>query len=227
MAFSAIIDDAYMNYLHGDHEEVMEKLKSAGDNDRALFLSGLANTKMGEYAKARSDFNELQKNYPNSQLKDATVIKLADTYFLEGNYLKAKSLYTNMECNKAPKNYLPTIYLRLAQIASKMGNWNEKRAYLQIIRERYPKSVEIKFADILDSYSDYFVIQVGAFGERKNAVALKSELVSDYPSVYIEEESNKNVNIYKVRIGKFKNKGEAQKTTHKLLNQGYPAKIYP
>jgi outer membrane protein assembly factor BamD (BamD/ComL family) len=151
---------------------------------------------------------------------------LADTYFLEDNLAKAKAIYKKIEKKYTSLNFLPTVYLRLAQIASKEGKWRDKRKYLRRIEEKYPHSAEMKFVEILKSHGDYFTIQVGAFSKKGNALNLKEELKKNYPA-YIVESNVAGYVLYKVRIGKFKNRREAEKTYLKLLSEGYPARIYP
>ena len=84
----------------------------------------------------------------------------------------------------------------------------------------------MKFVKVLDSLGDFFTIQVGAFSERKNALALANELDQSCNS-YIVEDRKGSFPIYKVRVGKYKERFEAQKVSKDLLDKGYPARIYP
>ena len=154
------------------------------------------------------------------------MLKLADTYFLQGDYKEAKKLYIEITRKYPALNKITAVYLRLAQIASRQGDWAGKRQYLELIQGRYPQSSEMKFVKILEDYGDFFTIQVGAFSEKKNALALSEELNKDY-TTYIVTDTKGNYPIYKVRVGKYKNRYDVEKVASQLLNKGYPTRIFP
>ncbi|MBU2251704.1 MAG: SPOR domain-containing protein, partial [Candidatus Omnitrophica bacterium] len=65
------------------------------------------------------------------------------------------------------------------------------------------------------------------FTERKNALSLSEELIAKgYDSSIVEDEQGAYF-LYKVRIGRYNSRYEAQKISSQLSNDGYPAKIYP
>ena len=65
--------------------------------------------------------------------------------------------------------------------------------------------------------------------EKRKRVAedLARELKRKKYRVYIVRDTKGLYPIYKVRVEKFKNRYDAQKTSAKLLREGYPARIYP
>jgi rare lipoprotein A len=64
-------------------------------------------------------------------------------------------------------------------------------------------------------------IQVGSFKDESNAKRLKTALELNYKHVYIIEANVGGAKYYRVRIGKFNNKGDAQKTGNALADEGY------
>lgn len=224
-AFALSITDVHKDYLLGNYEEAIKNAKSLREDDQALYFLGLAYIKSGHYSAARAPLRKLIRRFPNSKFYDLGMIKIADTYFLSKDYIRAKELYCEIEKRKI-SNGMPLVLLRLAQIASRNGSWSEKDKHLRRLKSKYPGASEIKFAKVLESLGDFFTIQVGAFSVRSNGWALVEELKNKY-SAYIIEDKKSSYPIYKVRVGKFKSRSEAQKVSLKLLNEGYPAQIYP
>jgi tetratricopeptide (TPR) repeat protein len=220
------LNDAYKDYLGGDYEEALIKAKHLGENDAVLYFLGLTYIKIGNYPQARDYLIKLKKNYPRSKFYEQALTRLADTYFLEGNLAKAKSSYEDILKKYPSYNYQPLVYLRLAQISNKEGIWQDKKLYLNKLKDKYPQAAETRFINILESKDDFFTIQVGAFSNIGNAVSLKEEIVTRYEA-YIAEDKNHGYVLYKVRVGKFKSRKDAEKIYVKLIKQGYPARIIP
>jgi len=226
LCFAHCLSDAQRDYLYGNYEEAIKKAKDLRASDESLYFLGIAHMKTGDYQKARSYLRKLISRFPNSGLWAQGAAKLADSYFLEGNYLKAGRLYEDIMEEGSSSDIMSLVYLRLAQIAGKKGDWKEKNKYLELIKKKYPQSPQIHFVDTLESYGDFFTVQVGAFSVKRNALSLFNELEKDYKP-YIEEEAKNGYPIYKVRVGRFKKKYQADKVCLNLRDKGYPARIYP
>jgi len=100
------------------------------------------------------------------------MVKIADTYFLQKDYSRAKELYLEIEQRSPSGDFMPVVLLRLAQITSRQGKWDERSKYIRRIKSKYPKASEMKFVKVLEALGDFFTIQVGAFSIRKNALLL-------------------------------------------------------
>lgn len=226
-ASAAVIEDAYKDYLCGEYDAALSRVRSLPETAQGLYFQGITYIKIGDYPQAREAFRKVLKVSGGAVFYEPALIKFADTYFLEENFSKAKEIYRDLETKTAVRNYLPRVYLRLAQIAVKQGEWEEKNKYLGLIKKKYSRSPEMKFVGILLAYGDVFYIQVGAFSGENNAVTLKEELKSKHPNVYIEEERQGKYTLYKVRIGTYKQRNKAQEECALLIKKGYPARIYP
>jgi len=229
ISFSALplsITDVHKEYLHGNYDDAIRIAKNLRESDETLYYLGLSYIKIGDYPKARTSLRRLVRRFSDSLFYEPGMIKLADTYFLEKEYSRAKELYLEIEQRSSSDNFMPAVLLRLAQIASRQGKWDEKAKYIKRIKSKYPKASEMKFVKILEVLGDFFTIQVGAFSVRRNALALVEELKDEY-SPYIVKERKGNYLLYKVRVGRFKNRYDVQKVSSKLLNGGYPTRIYP
>tara|TARA_B100000315_G_C14534821_1_gene567925 strand:+ start:309 stop:1037 length:729 start_codon:yes stop_codon:yes gene_type:complete len=216
------ISDAQKEYLFGNYQEAIRIAKNIRSSDRSLYFLGLSYIKIGNYQQARGYLRKLLKYYPNSKLYLQGKVKLADTYFLEKDYDSARDIYNDLRERHSSFSATPLVLLRLAQIASRQGQWKEKNSYLSVIKSKYPLSSEMRFVEVLEGYGDFFTIQVGAFTDKKNALSLKNELSSKY-KIYIVEDNR----VYKVRVGRYKDRYDVEKIAKKLDQEGYPTRIYP
>ena len=224
--YALSLTDAQKDYLLENYEGAVSKAKRLRETDKVLFFIGLAHIKLGDYERARVYLRQLIRKFPDSPLYSFGLVKIADTYFFEKDRENAKKLYLEAQKRCPGLDSEPLVLLRLAQIASRKGEWSEMKKYIANLKRKYPNSPENKFSKVLESYDNFFTIQIGAFSEKGNALSLRETLKNDY-QVYIVEEKNKNFTIHKVRVGKFKKRYDVEKTAAQLRNQGYPAKIYP
>lgn len=225
-AFAASLDGAYACYYNGEYEETLEITKQMPGDEEALYLSGLVYLKQGEYGLAREVFGAVARKFPSSSRAMRARLKMADVFFLDGKYAMALEEYRAIERSSNAARFAPLLCLRYAQIAARQGRWTDKRAYIQQLKQKYPAAAEIVFADILARQGDFFTLQVGAFSERKNAVDVERELRASYP-VYLEEDPQGKFTFYKVKVGKYKTRAEAERVNSRLLEEGFSARMYP
>jgi Tfp pilus assembly protein PilF len=226
-SYSLTLADAQRDYVKGDYESALRKARSLAQSDEVLYFLGVVSIKTEDYSTARKYLQELIQRFPKSYFYPPAMVKLADTYFLQKDYKNAAVLYQEVKESCPIVNNMPLVLLRLAQIAAKEGNWAEKEKYLNIIKEKYPQSAEMKLVKTLESYGEFFTIQVGAFTNRDKALAFMEELRKEYDEVHIVTEKYDNYDIHKVRIGRFKKRYDVEKIAAKLRSQGYSIRIYP
>ncbi|MBU2103015.1 MAG: SPOR domain-containing protein [Candidatus Omnitrophota bacterium] len=220
------LEEAYKNYITGDYEEALLKARAARQNDEALYFLGLVYIKMENYPQAREYLTKLTQHYSSSRFFEQGLLRLADTYYLEGDAARARLMYEDIEKKRVDFTYMPTVYLRLSQIAAQEGRWDDNKKYAAIIRDKYPVSPEAQRAMALENNDNFFSVQVGAFSQKKNALELAGELEKTY-TVTVIEDKNAALTLYKVRVGKFSDRQKAEQMRFKLTRQGYPARIYP
>jgi len=77
--------------------------------------------------------------------------------------------------------------------------------------------------------SDFFVpiytVQVGSFSNQENALAFKDRLSTSYDDVRIETFKLEGEKYYRVRIGHFYRREQAERLSNKLNNHGYSCKV--
>lgn len=224
------LDIAYKSYLLGDYNSSLARTLEALDNkdsDEGIYLLGLSYLKLGDYAKARDCFRKIIKRFKESEYYQASLVKLADAYFLDNDFKRAGALYRDILRKKVAPSFKPLLYLRLAQVSAKQGDWGKEKEYIKIIKESYPSTIENKLAKMLEDRGYFFTIQVGAFSYKENALNLKKELGRKYSQVYMVKDVGEELTLYKVRVGKFKERKLAEKTYLSLVEEGYPARISP
>ena len=72
-----------------------------------------------------------------------------------------------------------------------------------------------------------FTVQVGAFSLRENALRLKERLSRFYQGVYITLLKTRESRYWRVRVGNFKDRGEAKEVADRLAQEGYDVIIVP
>ena len=70
-----------------------------------------------------------------------------------------------------------------------------------------------------------YTVQIGSFSEKQNALNLKKELDTYMNDIRIETIEVGNVNYYRVRVGRFQNKKDAEKINYRLSKYGYDGKV--
>ena len=73
----------------------------------------------------------------------------------------------------------------------------------------------------VDFYSGNFTFQVGAFGEKENAVRLKQKLEKKYLNVHIVPYDDGKRTMYRVRVGRTSSLKQAEEYENTLIQQGF------
>ena len=72
-----------------------------------------------------------------------------------------------------------------------------------------------------DLYEGNFTVQIGAFGEMKNAERLRKKLARTYKDVYITSYFNGSNTFYRVKVGKYTNLAQANRFERIMIQNGY------
>jgi rare lipoprotein A len=74
---------------------------------------------------------------------------------------------------------------------------------------------------VTDLYQGTFTVQIGAFGDRKNAEKLRSQLARTYPNVYITSYSDGRDTFYRVKVGRYSNLAQANRFESMMIQKGF------
>ncbi len=110
--------------------------------------------------------------------------------------------------------------------AKKLGIVGPGTAYVEIValaRSIQPDMSKSNTASYpaKDLYEGNFTVQIGAFGEMKNAERLRKELARTYENVYITSYFNGRGTFYRVKVGKYTNLAQANRFERIMIQKGY------
>lgn len=229
------LDDIRRIYLKGDYNlciEELERLLSLGPppsiKPDLRYLLGLALLQDEQYSDARANFNIILSEKAKGELIEDAFLSIADSYYLEGNYDEAFGSYRKFLLDYPASNSASIANLKLGLCARKKGRWDEAKYYFQKVQAEYPLSMEAKRAtELFYEQETYFSVQVGSFQNKDNANALEAELIKKGYDAYIISPQDKGDNFYRVRVGRFSARSEAEFNEDNLKREGFPTKIVP
>ncbi|MFA5356729.1 MAG: tetratricopeptide repeat protein [Candidatus Omnitrophota bacterium] len=235
-AYCLDLERAKSYLMKGDYRSAMvEGEKSlAGysghhDNlDELYYILGLAYLKDGNYLRAGDIFEIILKEFKGSALKDEAELGLGDSYFLRGDYDRAREYYEAALRAGARGKLTPSLYYRLSQAALKQGDTRGAGLYLNKLKSEFPLSPEISLDKELYGMTDiYYTVQVGSFVNFSNARNLRDKLKAKGYDAYLEEADTNGVKTYRVRAGKLSSRQDAVELKGRLSSEGHPTKIIP
>jgi tetratricopeptide (TPR) repeat protein len=217
-------------YLQGSYSESIDEcalnIARDKDKDRAYYLLGLNYIKINHTENAREKLKIIIDSYRASPFYDSAKLAYADTYFIEQDYPKAAALYEDIL--RGNSKVLPCAYLRLGQCALKKGNWEGAKKYADMLKQKYPLSLEARVSgELLEKQDLFFTVQAGSFASAQNAKALMNKLKRNNFDAYIDELASSNGPMYRVRVGKVSTRQEAENLKDSLEASGYPTHIFP
>lgn len=172
----------------------------------------------------------------------ATPLKVKAHYLL-CKTLMAKKLYDEailelkkLQADPESKMFESDISFKIAECHFQKSEYDKATDIYQSLLEKYPQSrwtylarqreaiCQQKLTEALNALGKFY-IQAGAFTDRDNALQLVQFLKErSYQAVLIPPD--KNENLFRVKVGNFKDEQEAKKIAQKLRqSNGLPAKI--
>ena len=208
--------------------QLIETKPIKSELDSALYYLGLSQLRLSDYEEARKTFNLLISGFPKENLRDKAYLGFIDSLNMEGKYPAALQIAEELLSKSPRSEYLSLIYLKLARINLRLGEWQKAKNYLKKIAGDFPDSMEAHTAKQLLEEKQYFAVQVGAFLDQSRAEKLVEELteVGEYAYI-VETVDREGKKFFRVRVGKLALLDEAQKLESKLKSMGYPTSIYP
>lgn len=229
---STALKKAEQAFIKGDYEEVIiignsYSTHRAKSDDELQHLLGRALLKLKRFNEARNRFWKVANHSDNDRLLSEAYIGLADSYYLEGNFKKAKGHYDEVMRYFPDSDDMPIVYYRLAECYSKLDKDSTSKEYFDKVIRIYPDSLEAKL--LMGEKSDFvtYSVQVGSFKRRENAKKLCDELKGKEFDANIYTATLGDSPFYRVRVGKFNRLGDAEDMARTLRNRGYSTKIYP
>lgn len=201
--------------------------KSTANKEEMLFFYAESLFYMNELQKAVDVFYKLVSEYPRGKYVQKALLRTADAYYVQYNYKKAKQTFEKFLQRFDVSQYRSYAYLKLIYCSEKLGLWEDKKKYMHVLKTQFPGTIENSKTDFLEERGYIFVVQIGAFGDKKNAINVAKKVKSDAFDVSIKEVDISSGKLYKVIAGKFKSRRNADALVKRLEEKGYPAKRFP
>lgn len=116
----------------------VDKEKTYSDAYRAF--------KNGEYGKAREEFQEFLKAFPDSEYSDNAQFWVGECYYFEGKYEKAILEYEKVIKNYSEGNKVPNALLKQAFSFLKLGEQASAKLLFQRVIKDYPGTTPARIA---------------------------------------------------------------------------------
>lgn len=226
----AALQKAWVYYLRGDYEKALDTCRKLSTNkvlgEEGRYIMGLSFLKLGDYPQARKNFEFLLENYSTVKRREQILLGIADSYYLGGEFEKAEQCYVELLKAFSDTDYASIAYLRLGLCQKNQGKWQEAvSSFSKVVRD-FPLSLEAEAArDCLKDKTSCFSVQVGAFSKRENAQRLADLLIKKGYDAYIEKTCHGDKLIYRVRVGKFNTRNDAQQEAAELKKEGLAVRI--
>ncbi len=231
------LDKTKLYFLKGDYKQAIKEgertLAQAGKDSRGLnelyYILGVSYMKDGNLLRASDIFEIILHESRSPEFKEEAEIGLADTYFLRGDYETAEKHYREMEERRAYTRFADGIYYRLKRCAEKKGDNAAAAGYAGRISGNFPPPAEDNGLDVLRNPGFYYTVQAGSFSRQANAEGLKDELLKKGYDAYVEKYQRPGSGsvLFRVKSGKFNDRGQAEESAKKLSKEGYPIRICP
>jgi rare lipoprotein A len=85
--------------------------------------------------------------------------------------------------------------------------------------------VRIEFRPTPAASTD-FIVQAGAYTDQYNAARIQRALATQYPQVWITTAQEGSQTLYRVRLGTFASRDEAEQAARQVQALGYAASVY-
>ncbi len=225
------------NILAGDYRLAITEgerfIAQDPHSDELYYLLGLCYLKDGNYLRASDIFEIIIKEFKGSAFEDAAGMGFGDTYFLRGDFIRARETYQSILKSHPETKLKAGLYYRISEASFKEGNSERGKEYLDKLNADFPLAPETRQSRLMQLPEKntplfYYSVQVGSFVNSANAYNLKNKLLNSGYSAYVEESvSGSGIKTFRVGAGKLNSRLEAEELNNKLIADGYPTKICP
>jgi len=199
-----------------------------------LWISGCSFLAMGQADSALSEFEQILKSFPGSSWAQWAQLGRGDCFFAGGNYDQAIAQYNRVVHDYKYSEAFPFALSGLASSFPRLKRPEEALLYQNLLKERYPRSPESVLnpaeterptkgsreearAERLAGIR--YTVQLGVFGEKQNALKLRSEFERQGYSVKVNDKIIGGKRYRSVQIGSFVSYEDASRLKEELESQ--------
>lgn len=134
------------NYTEGEKIKAVSKNGQKGKDKESAYAAAYEVFKEGKYEKARTDFQNFLKLYPDSEYSDNAQFWIGESYYFENKYEKAILEYEKVVKNYPHGNKVPYALLKQGLSFLNLGDKASARLILQQIIKNYPNTNQARIA---------------------------------------------------------------------------------
>ncbi len=123
-----------------------QEVPPSKETPEELYQRALQTLNQGDFQKARREFEEFMKRFPQSDLVDNAQFWIAESFYREGNYEEAILAYESLKKNYPKSNKIPDALYKQALAFEKLGDRNVAKTILKSIIQKFPDSDAAKRA---------------------------------------------------------------------------------
>ena len=220
--------DLYLSLIdegktEGVRENLPELISKYPNNAGVIYIKAL----MTEDGQTSIDiYSDIIKRYPDTRYAPYAAMKIGEYFYAKGLYTQASKILKNIPLKYPRFKDIQRATNLMVSSFNAIGEADSARYYGLIIKSMFPK-VDIGIDNLkeknkpLAQVFDFnkrkvpdlgsYIVQVGAFGSRKNANRLKLQVSQLGHDVSINEVESNRKRLYAVRVNRFKSKKKAEK----------------
>jgi tol-pal system protein YbgF len=135
------------NHAESEKTKAVSKNGQKGKLDKeSAYATAYETFKEGKYEKARTDFQNFLKTYPDSEYSDNAQFWIGESYYFENNYEKAILEYEKVIKKYPQGNKVPYALLKQGLSFLNLGDKASARLILQRIIKNYPNTNQARIA---------------------------------------------------------------------------------
>ena len=195
-----------------------------------LWISGCSFLAMGQADSALLEFEQILRSFPGSSWAQWAQLGKGDCFFAEENYDQAIAQYNRVVHDYKYSEAFPFALSGLASSFPRLKHPEEALLYQNLLKEKYPRSPEFvqnpvetekptRGAQAERLAGMKYTIQLGVFGEKQNALKLRSQFQKQGYSVRVKSKIMGGKEYRSVQLGSFVSYQEAVKLKKKLESQ--------
>lgn len=195
-----------------------------------LWVSGCSFLAMGQADSAVSEFEQILKSFSGSPWAQWAQLGKGDCFFAGENYHQAIAQYNRVVHDYRYSEAFPFALSGLAKSFHRLEDWEEALLYQNLLKERYPRSPEsvlnpaemerpTKEARAERLAGIRYTVQLGVFGEKQNALKLRSQFEEQGYSVRVNDKMIGGKRYRSVQIGSFVSYEDASRLKEELESQ--------
>lgn len=206
----------YAAYDCGDDEGTLEKTGQFLDDnspsvrdDEAHYLRGMAQSRRGKTAEARTAFTEAAKSQ-RPTVRAHALLALGDLAVADGDPGLGATFYRrSLSEGTVSKTPAQHAYVRLGRILQRQGRWDQADIVFSRAMHYFAGTREGKWA-ATRIHGRAWTVQAGAFANAANARAAMTPLAKAKLSARTEDVIRNGKRMYVVRVGRYASYDEAK-----------------